>query len=532
MHGGSGARFYVGLDSSTQSITAVVVEVAGEEASVALESSFAFDEALPHFGTRHGVLPRTDPSVAVSSPVMWAEALDLMMSHLVSSGLDITRLAAISGSAQQHGSVYLRADAPARLAALDATRPLALQVAPLLSRAVAPIWMDSSTTAQCAEITAAVGGVAVLAARTGSRAYERFTGPQIRKFAACDPDGYHRTGRIHFVSSFLASLLVGRDAPVDPGDGSGANLMDLASRQWWSEAVEATAPDLARRLPAIAPSSSIVGSLAPFWQRRHGLPAAKVVVWSGDNPSSLIGTGLVREGRVAISLGTSDTIFGLMTAPRVDPQGTGHVFGAPTGDYMGLTCFSNGSLARERIRDEYGMSWAQFSRALEVTPPGNHGRILLPWFVPEITPPVLTPGVRRLGLEIDDAAANVRAVVEAQQMALAIHSRWMGVPIETMHATGGAAVNDQILRVMADVFGVDVYRSAVTNAAALGAALRAWHADALAEGRPASWDAMTALARPTREGRIAPDPARHAVYRDLLPVYEAYETRVRWEVRE
>ena len=56
----------------------------------------------------------------------------------------------------------------------------------------------------------------------------------------------------------------------------------------------------------------------------------------------------MREGRVAISLGTSDTIFGLMKEPRVDPSGTGHVFGSPTGDYMGLTCFSNGSLARER----------------------------------------------------------------------------------------------------------------------------------------------------------------------------------------
>jgi xylulokinase len=525
MRGGGAAGLYLGLDSSTQSLTAVVIDVVGGEASVVLETSIAFDEALPHYGTRHGVLPRTDPSVAVSSPVMWAEALDLMMARLAAGGLDLTRLAAISGSAQQHGSVYLAADAAARLAALDAARPLAAQVEPLLSRTVAPIWMDSSTTAQCAEITAAVGGASVLAARTGSRAYERFTGPQIRKFATCDPDGYRRTGRIHFVSSFHASLLVGHDAPVDPGDGSGANLMDLATRQWWPEAVAATAPDLARKLPAIAPSSAVAGSLAPYWRKRHGLPAAKVIVWSGDNPCSLIGVGLVREGRVAISLGTSDTIFGLMKTPRADPGGTGHVLGAPTGDYMGLTCFSNGSLARERVREAYRLSWTEFSRALASTPPGNRGRILLPWFEPEITPPVLTPGVHRFGLDRDDVAGNVRGVVEAQQMALAIHSRWMGVPLETIHATGGAAVNDQILQVMADVFGAEVYRSSVTNSAALGAALRAWHADALAEGRPRAWDEVTALARPERDSRIAPDPARHAVYRELLAVYEACEAK-------
>ena len=54
---------------------------------------------------------------------------------------------------------------------------------------------------------------------------------------------------------------------------------------------------------------------------------------------------------MAVSLGTSDVSFGLMEAPRVDASGTGHVFGAPTGAFMGLTVFKNGSLARERLRE-------------------------------------------------------------------------------------------------------------------------------------------------------------------------------------
>ena len=93
-----------------------------------------------------------------------------------------------------------------------------------------------------------------------------------------------------------------------------------------------------------------------------------MIAWSGDNPCSLVGVGLVREGRLAISLGTSDTVFGLMREPRVDAHGTGHVFGAPTGDYMGLTCFKNGSLARERIRDAFGLIWPTFSRVAASTP--------------------------------------------------------------------------------------------------------------------------------------------------------------------
>ena len=516
---------YLGLDSSTQSLSALAIEVAGDgPANVVVETSLNFDQALPHYGTRNGVLPRTDPASAHSSPVMWAEALDLMLARLGDAGAEPARLAAISGSAQQHGSVYLKSGAARALAQLDPSQRLAPQVAPLLSRPVAPIWLDSSTSAQCAEIERAVGGAAVLAGRTGSRAFERFTGPQIRKFAIDDPAGYAATGRIHLVSSFMAALLAGGDAPLDPGDASGANLMDLRERQWWDAAIDATAPGLAAKLPPIVPSWTIVGRLSRYWQQRHGLPAAKVVAWSGDNPCSLIGVGLVREGRVGVSLGTSDTLFGLMKEPRVDPSGTGHVFGAPTGDYMGLTCFSNGSLARERIRGAFALSWTDFSRLLESTPPGNEGRILIPWFEPEITPPVQSPRIHRYRLSPDDAPGHVRGVIEAQMMAMALHSSWMGIEIDTIHATGGAAVNRQILQVMADVFGADVYRSTVSNSAALGAALRAWHADACDQGHAPPWDDVTSMvAEPERESGIAPDPAANAIYRRMLPLYAACE---------
>jgi len=559
---------YLGLDSSTQSLTALLLEVdesqpraaaGGRLPRVVFEHSLVFDDELAEYGTRHGVLPADDPAVAASPPLMWAEALDRMMSRLSAADLDLSRLAAISGSAQQHGSVYLSARFAGRLAGLDPSRPLAGQLAGdgdeaagVLSRPVAPIWMDASTAAECREISAALGGAERLAQLTGSRAFERFTGPQIRKLFKREPDAWAATDRVHLVSSFLASLLIGAHAPLDPGDASGMNLMDLAARRWLPEALEATAPDLAAKLPPIVPASTPIGQLAPYWRSRYGLPAARVVVWSGDNPSSLIGSGLVREGQVAVSLGTSDTVFGVMQAPRADRSGTGHVFGAPTGDYMGLTCFRNGSLARERIRDEHGLDWEGFSAAIRATPPGNDGALVLPWFEPEITPHVAQPGVHRLGLEPGEAARNVRAVVEAQMMAMAGHSRWMGVDFEIIHATGGGAVNPEILQVMADVFGVAVRRLQVGNSAGLGAALRAYHADMLAgPGAPSAglraaptarrggpgqgnqrhretdWSVIVrGIAAPTGP-TVEPNPAAVRVYRDLAPRYAELERRHR-----
>jgi xylulokinase len=515
---------YLGLDSSTQSLSAIVLEVDGERRRVAFESSIAFDDVFPHYGTRHGVLPSDDPTTATSPPLLWVEALELMMRRLQQSGLDLRQIAAISGSAQQHGSVYLNDRATPALANLDPSRPLAEQVKPLLSRDVSPIWMDSSTSTECAEIENAVGGDRTLAERTGSRAFERFTAAQIRKFSKREPASYASTDRIHLVSSFLASLLIGRQAPLDPGDGSGMNLMDLASCQWWHPAVDATAPNLASKLPPIARASSSIGTLSSYWQARFGLPAAAVVAWSGDNPCSLVGVGLVREGRLAVSLGTSDTVFGLLHEPRVDRSGTGHVFGAPTGDYMGLTCFKNGSLARERIRDEFGLSWSTFSETLRRTPPGNGGRIMLPWFEPEITPTVLTPGARLYGLDPGDADGNVRAVVEGQQMAMALHSRWMNVKVDSIHATGGAAANRDILHVMADVFGAVVYQLQVGNSAALGAALQAFRGASVSAGGQMSWEeAVAGFVEPLAESKLLPDPARHAVYEDLIELYAACE---------
>ncbi len=55
-----------------------------------------------------------------------------------------TQVRAISGSGQQHGSVYWRRGASMLLAKLDARQSLTSQLAPALATQMSPIWMDSS----------------------------------------------------------------------------------------------------------------------------------------------------------------------------------------------------------------------------------------------------------------------------------------------------------------------------------------------------------------------------------------------------
>lgn len=513
---------FLGLDSSTQSITAVLIDT--DARRIVGEWSVRFDEAAPQYGTVNGVLRAPDPTVVHGQPLSWLASLDVLLAKMKKEGAPLGQVVAVAGSGQQHGSVYLNRFAPAAFAALDPARSLVDSLDHVLSRPTAPIWMDSSTSLECKEITRAIGGQTELVEATGSAAFERFTGPQIRKFARQEPHAYQDTAHIMLVSSFMASVLAGRVAPIDWGDGAGMNLMDIRNRTWQPRALAATAAGLEKRLPPLAPSWQIVGPIHRYFVEKYGFSAScSCVAWSGDNPCSVIGLGLVEAGQTAISLGTSDTYFGTMSACQTDPNGEGHVFGSPTGDYMTLICFKNGSLAREKIRDQYGLDWKGFSEALRATKPGNGGALMLPWFDPEITPRVLKPGIHRIGLNVADAAANVRAVCEAQMLSMRLHSQWMGNRPSRIMATGGASRDTDLLQIMANVMGCPVWRIETTASAALGAALRAAHSGMPGAERPKWSDVVRGFAEPVAGSEVKPQAEAVAVYDAMLPNYAAAE---------
>ena len=66
-------------------------------------------------------------------------------------------MAAISGSGQQHGSVYWAKGAQELLGDLDASRALAKQLSTAFARGESPIWADSSTGEQCKRVEELVG---------------------------------------------------------------------------------------------------------------------------------------------------------------------------------------------------------------------------------------------------------------------------------------------------------------------------------------------------------------------------------------
>jgi sugar (pentulose or hexulose) kinase len=92
--------------------------------------------------------------------------------------------------------------------------------------------------------------------------------------------------------------------------------MDVRSRQWRRELVNAIDPALMEKLPPLAPSWEPAGIVQPSIADEFGFSYDVIVgAGGGDNMMGAIGTGNVRAGIVTASLGTSGTIYAYSESP-------------------------------------------------------------------------------------------------------------------------------------------------------------------------------------------------------------------------
>ena len=121
---------------------------------------------------------------------MWIEALDLIFTRMQQKRFDFTRVKGISGSGQQHASVYVFLDhlaagqiliciysywseeASDLLENLDTSSSLLEQLCPAaFAHPWSPNWQDHSTIPECQAFENHVGGADILANISGSKAH-------------------------------------------------------------------------------------------------------------------------------------------------------------------------------------------------------------------------------------------------------------------------------------------------------------------------------------------------------------------------
>ena len=224
-----GTVYALGLDFSTQSVKALVLDVRG--AGVVLTDSFDYDTAFPNYGTNGGVLQNRLPAIRHTSPFMLLEALDLVFSRLQKSGVDPGLIGAVKVDAMQHCTMYTDTSFGDRVQSLDEGYNLLAQLETSITRKTSPIWEDRSPVKEAKNLANELEKYGSILALTGNRAELRFPAAQILKWARESPYEYDRTDHIFLLSAFLISIIAGKVAPVDTGDGWGTNLNTLDIRR-------------------------------------------------------------------------------------------------------------------------------------------------------------------------------------------------------------------------------------------------------------------------------------------------------------
>jgi D-xylulose kinase len=434
-------RVFLGIDCGTQSTKVMLRDHAtGEIVAVG---------RAPHD------LVERDDGTREQDPAWWIDALRAASRDAIRGQRFETGGIGVSG--QQHGLVCLdQNDRPVRAAKL---------------------WNDTTTAAECDEVTRKLGGKTRVLELVGNLMFPGYTAPKISWLAAHEPDAYARTARMCLPHDYLNLWLTG-EFVTEHGDASGTAYFDVRARRY-SDTVLAAIDDRRdwkRTLPSVAPSISIVGALRSEAADALGLEVGiPVSAGGGDNMCAAIGSDIVAEGPVAVSLGTSGTVFAYRSEPAVDPLGEAAAFCDSTGGWLPLAATLNCTSATEWAREWFAMSHAEVDAAIAER--GGPAPVFLPYLSGERTPNRPEATGLFAGLRQSHGRDEIiRAVVEGVTFGLAYGLdalRRSGVAPTEVTLVGGGSASDAWAQLCADVFEIPVVRPTVVEAAASGAARQA-----------------------------------------------------------
>jgi len=491
----------LGIDSGTQSTKVLVVDA--RDGKVLASASQEYD-----------LLPDLPPGAKEQHPHKWRDAaasgIRIALRQARASGGEVR---AIGVSGQQHGFVPLDAQG-------EVIRP-------------AKLWCDTSTTAECDELTESLGGPKKTIKALGNAILPGFTASKILWLKKHEPANYERLATVLLPHDYLNFWLTGEKV-MEYGDASGTALMDVRKRKWSTAALEAIGPELAGKLPPLNSSDKPAGALQASTAKQLDLsPGTLVSAGGGDNMMGAIGTGNTRPGVITASFGTSGTIYACADKPVVDPEGEIAAFCDSTNRWLPLLCTMNVTVATEMVRLDFGWSHEKFAGEAGRIPAGSDGLLLLPYFEGERTPNVpdgtgVWFGVNKKTFE---AGHFARAAMEGVTLGMNYGLRGLaklGVQPTQIRATGGGAKSKMWRQIMADIFNTEVVTVKVSEGAAYGAALQALWCWRLHHGEKISISEITDQFVELNPGENAqPDPKNVQVYQELQKLQDELSRSLR-----
>jgi xylulokinase len=479
---------YIGVDSGTQSTRALAMDSTGAVISKA---------SRPH--TLLGGLPLGHMEQRPED--WWLATVESIRECLADPKVDASKVRAIGVSGQQHGLVPLDEDCMV-------IRP-------------AKLWNDTSTAVEAQALVEKLGGLEAVIDLIGNGIPPGFTASKILWLRLHEPENYRSLATVLLPHDYLNYRLTGARS-MEYGDASGTALMDVRSRRWRREVVDAVDPGLMEKLPTLRPSDEPMGHLSARVSEELGLSQDVLVsAGGGDNMMGAIGTGNTRPGVVTVSLGTSGTIYAFSEKPVVDPLGEVAAFCDSTNHWLPLVCTMNVTVATDLARKTFNLSYGELEEAIEGAPVGSDGLMFLPYLTGERTPNIPDGKGVLYGMTPKNYNPRyiTRATVEGATLGLNYglnRLRELGVDPTEIRLTGGGARNRAWRRVAADVFDADVVTLHEEEGAAYGAAIQALWCHRRAQGEKVAASEITdELIKLDEGGRVYPDPGNSTKYKKI-----------------
>jgi xylulokinase len=347
------------------------------------------------------------------------------------------------------------------------------------------------------------------------------------------PEIYRAAYKFVHAKDAMVARMTGKFV-TDVSDASGMNLYDLDEGGWSHRILETVGLEESQ-LPEVHLSIDVVGGVLPMVADEIGVAAGTpVVIGGGDGPCAAAGSGVVAEGSAYNYIGSSSWIAVASPSPVFDPEcktvtfehivpgmytpnGTMQAAGASYQWMRDQLCGVEAELARIGEISPY----EQMNAVAASSPPGAKGLIFLPYLMGERSPR-WNPKARGafIGLTIRHTRADlIRAVLEGVTMNLrliltALQSH--GVQVEAMRLIGGGARGRFWNQMMADIYGLPVYRMAILEeATSMGAAM----AGGIGVGLFPDFSVSQQM-NPVAE-MFEPDPKTRQTYEQIFPIFEA-----------
>ena len=497
-------RLALGLDSSTQSLSAVVIDIDTAEKCFEHSLDYRTDARLNRFGIGEDyILPPREEGEAEQPPLMYLASLDALFADMREAGVSLASIRLINTSGQQHGHVYLNSDAEAlfaRLANVQNAGETTPDLQDLLKAAFAypnaPIWMTANTVAQTDAVRNGVGGKVEMINLSGSDAPLRFTGTVVRRVAEQFPEDYAATAKVQLISSFIPAVLTGNaNTPIDYGNGCGMSLMNYRSKTWDPALLGATAHGLSggtealqSKLPTLARPDSVVGSLAGYYVEKYGFDErCAVIAGSGDNPQAK-----VPVAGDLLSLGTSFVNMVSTDGETLDPEGFANAMYDGINRPFMFGCRTNGAMVWDAVRNNYGLAkedYAPAEAALKQTAPGQ---FMTFWQPKTESFPVSGAFALIRAIGEPTLAEDYTGIIETSLAAVYVYSAVFTKQTQApLFVTGGATDSPEIMRRVSGIWNRPTL-PVEKGGAALGAAVAGIKALHDAENEPFDIEAFSA----------------------------------------